>query len=77
MRVNEDSDQLCDVFATTLFLKPLAKVQTLKVFVPNRKMKQGSTDSSIGKMYEWKGIVKINKPPMHIEEVQRLVVPAG
>lgn len=52
-RINEDSDELCDIFATTLFLKPLAKVQKLKVFVPNSKKMQGSTDSSIGKMYEW------------------------
>jgi len=36
-RINEDSDELCNIFATSAFLKPLAKVQTIQVYVPLKR----------------------------------------
>lgn len=53
---------------STLFMQPLAKVQTIKVFVPNKKANNGSSDQSIGRMYQWQGIVSLNTPPIDFEE---------
>ena len=51
--MKKNNDMYHKIYATSLFMKPLAKVQTLKVFIPNKKAGNGSSDASIGRMYQW------------------------